>query len=109
VLENAISEAVPQTKSVQKVSIDIYRSSSDRSKYLSVLAGTILGEMAFPADTDSDLFSVSLYKENVDVERGKMAIGLDVESILNQIEASGYAVHGLQFSASMSVGIGSGR
>jgi len=107
--ENATSDAVPEAKKQSKLSIDIYRSSSDRSKYLSIPAGQNLAEMNFPSNTDSDLFSVSLYKENVAIERGKVAIGLDVESILNQIENSGYAIHALQFSASMSVGVTTGR
>jgi hypothetical protein len=109
VTESSPSDVAPTSKSQLKISIDIYRSSSDRSKYLSIPSGINLAEMNFPADTDNDLFSVSLYKENVTIERGKMAIGLDVESILNQIEKSGYAIHGLQFSASMSVGVTAGR
>lgn len=106
--ENATPQAVSKTAESVKVSVDIYRSSSDRSKFLSVPSGSNLAEMTFPADTDNDLFSVSLYKDNVELERGKNAVGLDVDSILNQIEMRGFAFHGLKFSASLSVGVGLG-
>lgn len=93
---------------LRAVSIDIYRSSTDRSKYLSVPTGSNLGEMVFPVGTDSDLQSVSLYKQNVEIVAGKPAVGLDVADILAQIEARGFAFHGLKFSASLSVGVGMG-
>lgn len=89
-----------------KLSIDIYRSSLDRSKYLSVPAGSDLSSMAFPSDTDGDYQSVSIYKQDVGIESGKTAVGLDVDDILGQIAARGFAFHGLKFSASLSVGVG---
>ncbi len=89
-----------------RLSIDIYRSSLDRAKYLSVPSGTDLAGMAFPADTDGDYQSVSLYKQGVDIESGKPAVGLDVDDLLGQIASRGFALHGLKFSASLSVGVG---
>lgn len=89
-----------------RLSIDIYRSSLDRSKYLSVPAGTDLASMAFPADTDGDYQTVSIYKQGVDIESGKPAVGLDVDDLLGQIAKQGFAFHGLKFSASLSVGVG---
>ena len=109
------SEAIPEPAAPNKddspkigirVSIDIYRSSTDRSKYLSVPSGADLSQMLFPADTDSDYQSVSIYKQDVILESGKSAIGLDVEDILNQIQKSGFAFHPLKFSASMSMNVG---
>jgi hypothetical protein len=89
--------------------IDIYRSTTDRSKYLSVVGGTDIASMAFPADMDTDLHSVSPYKEGVEIQSGKPAMGLDVEDILGQLGRQGFAVHGLKFSASLSMGVGIGR
>jgi hypothetical protein len=89
--------------------IDIYRSTSDRSKYLSVVGGTDIAGMAFPADMDTDLYSVSPYKEGVEIQSGKPAMGLDVEEILSQLGRQGFAAHGLKFSASLSMGVGIGR
>lgn len=88
------------------IGIDIYRSTSDRSKYLSVAAGTDIAGMAFPADMDADLHSVSPYKEGVEIQSGKPAMGLDVEDILAQLGRQGFAAHGLKFSASLSMGVG---
>lgn len=78
----------------------------DRAKYLSVPAGSDLSKMAFPADTDSDYQSVSVYKQDVGIESGKPAVGLDVDDILGQIASRGFAFHGLKFSTSLSVGVG---
>lgn len=108
VADQEAAPIVSDTHPSVQVSIDIYRSSTDRSKYLSIPTGAELGEMVFPADTDSDLQSVSLYKPNVTIEAGKTAVGLDVNDILSQIDARGYACHGLKFSASLSVGVGMG-
>ena len=91
------------------IQIDIYRSTSDRSKYLSVLGGTDIASMAFPANMDADLHSVSPYKEGVEIHSGKPAMGLDVEDILGQLGRQGFAAHGLKFSASLSMGVGIGR
>jgi hypothetical protein len=91
------------------IRIDIYRSTSDRSKYLSVVGGTDIADMAFPADMDADLHSVSPYKEGVEIQSGKPAMGLDVEEILGQLGRRGFATHGLKFSASLSMGVGIGR
>lgn len=100
-------EAAPlRSVSTAAIGIDIYRSTSDRSKYLSVVAGTDIAGMAFPADMDADLHSVSPYKEGVEIQSGKPAMGLDVEDILAQLGRQGFAVHGLKFSASLSMGVG---
>ncbi len=103
-IEVPVEQGTPGKSS--RVSIDIYRSSMDRAKYLSVPAGSDLSTMAFPADTDSDYQSVSVYKQDVGIESGKPAVGLDVDDILGQIAARGFAFHGLKFSASLSVGVG---
>lgn len=97
------ASAAPATGST---AIDIYRSTSDRSKYLSVVAGADIAGMAFPADMDADLHSVSPYKEGVEIRSGTPAMGLDVEDILSQLGRQGFAVHGLKFSASLSMGVG---
>ena len=91
------------------VGIDIYQSVAARAKFLSVPAGTDLASMAFPADMDADLFQVSPYKEGVQIQAGVPAMGLDVEDILGQLEARGFALHGLRFSASLAMGVGLGR
>lgn len=101
--------SAPQHPAPSPVRIDIYRSTSDRSKYLSVVAGTDLANMAFPADVDADLHSVSPYKEAVEIQSGRPAMGLDVEDILAQLGRQGYAAHGLKFSAGLSMGVGIGR
>ena len=110
-LPQASSQVEPSAKTEapavgSRLSIDIYRSSLDRAKYLSVPAGTDLASMAFPADTDGDYQSVSIYKQGVDIESGKPAVGLDVGDLLGQIASRGFALHGLKFSASLSVGVG---
>lgn len=107
-VDHAPSHEIEKLQGLNRVSIDIYRSSTDRSKYLSVPANSDLAAMVFPADTDSDLQSVSLYKQNVEIELGKTAVGLDVQDILGQISKNGFACHGLKFSASLSVGVGMG-
>jgi hypothetical protein len=102
-------DAAPASPAAAAIAIDIYRSTTDRSKYLSVVAGTDIAAMAFPADMDADLHSVSPYKEGVEIQSGKPAMGLDVEDILSQLGGQGFAVHGLKFSASLSMGVGIGR
>lgn len=106
-LEGVSSPTAPEP--LLAVAIDIYRSSTDRSKYLSVAAGADIASMAFPADMDSDLHSVAPYKSNVEIQAGRPAVGLDVGEILRQLGRQGFAIHGLEFSASLSVGVGLGQ
>ena len=89
----------------ESMDIDIYRSSVDRTKLLSVPAGKNPLEISFPSDLDSDLHNVRPYKQGVNLVRGQPALGLDVEDIFKQIAARGYAAHLLKVDTGISMGI----
>lgn len=94
-----------QPKVAATLEIDIYRAATDRSKLLSVPAGTDLSTLQFPASLDEELHSVRPYKAGVTLTRGAPALGLDVEDIFRQIEASGFAAHLLNASGSIEMGV----
>ncbi|HNY29439.1 MAG TPA: hypothetical protein PKO15_01000 [Fibrobacteria bacterium] len=98
----ATPEAVDTSRSME---IDIYRASTDRSKLLSVPAGTDLSTIQFPSTLDEDLHSVRPYKAGVTITRGTPALGLDVEDIYSQILAQGFAAHLLKASGSIEMGV----
>jgi len=39
----------------------------------------------------------------------RQAMGLDVQDILSQLGRQGFAIHGLKFSAALSMGVGIGQ
>jgi hypothetical protein len=78
--------------------IDIYRSTTDGNKYLSVPADTDMNEFLFPADLDSDLKNLMQFKESIEVDPDRRSVGLDALDITKQIEKNGYAVHGITIS-----------
>lgn len=95
----------PSEKLVEAIDLDLYRSSVDRTKLLSVPAGKNPLEISFASDLDTDLHNVRPYKQNVHLERGQPALGLDVEDIFKQIVARGYAAHALKVDTGISMGV----
>ncbi len=99
----------PSHKPAEAMDFDIYRSSVDRTKLLSVPAGKNPLEISFSADLDPDLHNVRPYKQSVHLQRGQPALGLDVEDIFQQTAARGYAAHVLKVDTGISMGIQIGR
>lgn len=104
-LETNPVKDVPSADASQTMEIDIYRASTDRSKLLSVPAGTDLSTLQFPSTLDEDLHSVRPYKAGVSITRGTSALGIDVEDIFSQILAQGFAAHPLKASGSIEMGV----
>lgn len=98
-------EGGPSEKPTQALDLDLYRSSVDRTKLLSVPAGKNPLEITYPSDLDEDLHNVRPYKQNVHLERGQPALGLDVEDIFRQIAAKGFAAHALKVDTGISMGV----
>lgn len=74
--------------------IDIYTSSKDGSKYLSVPKGTKVAELQLPDSVDPDVRTLSPFRTRLELTPGKPHPALDQDTIIAQIEQNGYAVHG---------------
>lgn len=72
--------------------IDIYTSSKNAGKHLSVPSGTELEKVTFPPGLDADLKTVKPFKATVDLSTPGL-VGLDASDIEHQINAKGFAVH----------------
>jgi len=108
-IQSSTPEPGPDQDPPEALDIDIYRSSVDRTKLLSVPAGTNPLDLSYPSDLDRDLYQVLPYKRKVHLEREQPALGLDVKDIFAQIAAKGYAAHQLKVSSSIDMGIQFGR
>jgi hypothetical protein len=108
-IQSSTPESKPDQDPPQGLDIDIYRSSVDRTKLLSVPAGTNPLDLSFPSDLDKDLHQVLPYKSKVHLELDQPALGLDVKDIFAQIASKGYAAHQLKVSSSIDMGIQFGR
>jgi hypothetical protein len=108
-IQSSTPDPGPDRDLPEALDIDIYRSSVDRTKLLSVPAGTNPLELSFSSDLDQDLHKVLPYKSKVHLERDQPALGLDVKDIFAQIAARGYAAHQLKVSSSIDMGIQFGR
>ena len=84
--------------------IDIYTSSINGSKHLSVEKGTKLESLSLPADIDSDLLSLSPFRTRLEIEAGKAHNALDQDDVLKQIESNGYAIHGAKQAITVTAG-----
>lgn len=78
--------------------IDIYTSSKNGSKYLSVPKGINVASLQVTADFDPDLLTLSPFKTRLELNPDKPRAALDQEAILEQIKAQGYAVHGAKIA-----------
>jgi len=74
--------------------IDIYTSTRNGNKYLSVPKGTKVESLQLPDSVDPDLLTLSPFKTRLEVTAGKSHSALDQDNIIEQIERNGYAVHG---------------
>lgn len=76
--------------------IDIYRSTKNKSKFISVPSGTS-PKTLLPANIDPDLKSLSPFK-TIDVQTTDKRAGLDGPDIIQQISKNGYAIHGAKIT-----------
>ena len=74
--------------------IDIYTSTKNGSKYLSVPKGTKVESLQLPDSVDPDLLTLSPFRTRLELTPGKSHPALDQDNIIAQIEEKGYAVHG---------------
>lgn len=74
--------------------IDIYRSATNSTKYLSVPSGADVGNLVLPANIDSDLLKLSPFKTPLEIRPEQPRIALDAADVINQINKNGYAIHG---------------
>ncbi|MGO9722868.1 MAG: hypothetical protein ACLPOA_20330 [Methylocella sp.] len=76
--------------------IDIYRSTQNKGKFISVPSGTS-PKTLLPANIDPDLKSLSPIK-TIDVQATDKRIALDGADIIQQISTNGYAIHGAKIT-----------
>ena len=60
--------------------IDIYKSTKNDDKYLSVPEGTDITQLSLPEDTDPDLLDVSLFKTGLELDTSQTRMGLNQTS-----------------------------
>lgn len=80
--------------------IDIYKSLSSHTKYLSVPSGTDLAKIKL---TDKDFAEVSPFKSQLRIERGEKRIALDSDAVIDQIEKDGYSIHGSKITIQIAI------
>lgn len=77
-----------------KVKIDIYKSTMNGDKYLSVPSGTDVTDLKLPENIDPDVLSLSPFKSSVFLDPNNPRIALNQIDVRRQINENGYAVHG---------------
>lgn len=73
--------------------IDIYKSTKNSKKYLSVPTGTDIANMTFSSDLDADLQILSPFKTEMEIDSSQPRLGMDVLDIIEQIKNNGFATH----------------
>lgn len=79
------------------MNVDIYRCTKHRLKFISLPTGTNIKTFAFPADLDKGLLHVAKLK-SVALDPEKPLVGMDVHDVMAQINARGFAVHGVEIA-----------
>ncbi len=83
--------------------IDIYTSTKNGSKYISVPKGTRVENLQLPDSVDPDLLTLSPFKTRLELTPGKIHFALDQDNIIGQIEKNGYALHGAKIQIKLEV------
>ena len=74
--------------------IDIYTSTINGEKYLSVPKGTVVSKLELTQPIDKDVQTLSPFRTRLEINPEKPHTALDVKDIAAQIETKGYAIHG---------------
>lgn len=72
--------------------VDVYKSSSNPEKFLSVPAGTDIGKFSV-AELDSDYRAVAIFKQGIKVDPSTPRVALSSAEIVRAIEDHGFATH----------------
>lgn len=85
--------------------IDIYTSTKNGNKHLSVAKGIALESISLPNDIDSDLLELSPFRTRLEVLKDKTHPALEQNDVIEQIEAKGYAIHGAKNTISLTAAV----
>ena len=83
--------------------IDVYLSTKDDDKYLSVPTGTDVNTLNFPEDMDPDLLDLTQFKTALELDQDNPIVGVDQRDIEKQIAKRGYALHGARLNIDLSM------
>jgi uncharacterized protein YcgL (UPF0745 family) len=81
--------------------VDIYKSTKNGNKYISVPQGTEIEKMKFPENLDPDLLTLSPFKTELEIDPSQPRAALDSADVLKQISENGYAVHGAKVTITL--------
>jgi len=73
--------------------IDIYKSTKNGNKYISVPKGTKIAQLELPDSIDPDILTLSPFKTRLEIQPKKAHPALDQDDIIQQIQTNGYAIH----------------
>jgi len=76
------------------MNIDVYKSTKNGNKYISVPSGTDIEKMQLPDSIDPDLLTLSPFKTSLSLDSNNPRIALDQNDVMEQINNKGFAVHG---------------
>lgn len=82
--------------------IDIYTSTKNGEKHLSVAKGTKIEELKLPSTIDPELLTLSPFKTRLEVDLKVEHNAVDQADVIAQIEDKGYALHGAKRVISLS-------
>ena len=81
--------------------IDIYTSSKNGEKFISVQKGTKIEELSLPDTLDPELKVLSPFRTRLEIELGVEHNALDQDDVIAQIEENGFAIHGAKRTISL--------
>lgn len=74
--------------------IDIYQSTKNRDKFISVPAGTDMPALKLPDTIDKDYLELRPFKTGLGLLPEQPRIALDGHQVIADIQKQGYALHG---------------
>ena len=74
--------------------VDIYRSSKHPTQFLSVPSGSKPANVSLPAGIDFGVWQP--FKQNKEIIAGEHRVALDAADVIRQIQAKGFALHGVE-------------
>ncbi len=83
--------------------VDVYISTKNGDKYLSVPAGADVSQLDLPEELGPDLLSLTPMKTSLQLDLSRAMVGINQEDVIKQITAKGYVIHGTNMNAVISM------
>ena len=78
------------------MNVDIYQSSTNPNRFLSVASGTNVETLTLKGEDSKHYSQVKPFRKALSINASDKRIAVDAKDLISKIQSNGYALHGVQ-------------